>query len=78
MENIAGGESGVMCCELTEAENVEHIFFLFFSVKNSTNLSAKAEGALSMGGSCPEVCVAHHPGHAIIFVGCGDYPEFLL
>ena len=41
MENIGGGESGEMCCKLTEAENVEHIFFNFFSVKNSTNLSAK-------------------------------------
>ena len=24
------------------------------------------------------VCVTHHPGHVIIFVGCGDCPEFLL
>ena len=31
-----------------------------------------------MGGSWLEVCVTHHPGHAIIIVGCGDYPEFLL
>ena len=29
-----------------------------------------------MGGSWLEVCVTHHPGHAIIFVGCGDYPNF--
>ena len=35
-----GGESGVMCCKLTEAENVERIVSVF-SVKNSTNLSAK-------------------------------------
>ena len=26
-----------------------------------------------MGGSWLEVCVTHHPGHTIIFVGCGDY-----
>ena len=31
-----------------------------------------------MSGSWLEVCVTHHPGHAIIFVGCSDYPEFLL
>ena len=31
-----------------------------------------------MGGSWLEVCVTGHPGHAIIFVGCGDYLEFLL
>ena len=36
-----GGESGVMCCKLTEAENVERIFSIF-SVKNSMNLSAKS------------------------------------
>ena len=29
-----------------------------------------------MGGSWLEVYVTHHPGHAIIFVVCGDYPEF--
>ena len=40
VENIRGGESGVMCCKLTEAENVERIFSVF-SVKNSTNLSVK-------------------------------------
>ena len=28
-----------------------------------------------MGGSWLEVCVTHRPGHAIIFVGCGDCPE---
>ena len=42
VENIGGGESGVMCCKLTEAENVERIFSIFFSVKNSTNLSVKS------------------------------------
>ena len=42
MENIGGGESEVMCCELREAENVERIFSIFFSVKNSKNLSAKS------------------------------------
>ena len=41
MENMGGGESGVMCCKLTEAENVQRIFSIF-SVKNSTNLSAKS------------------------------------
>ena len=33
MENIGGGESGVMCCELTAAVNAERIFFNFFSEK---------------------------------------------
>ena len=41
MENIGGGESGVMCCELTAAVNAERIFSIF-SVKNSINLSAKS------------------------------------
>ena len=41
MENMGGGESGVMCCKLTEAENIECIFSIF-SVKNSTNLSAES------------------------------------
>ena len=31
-----------------------------------------------MRGSWLEVYVTHHPGHTIIFLGCGDYPEFLL
>ena len=31
-----------------------------------------------MGTSWLVVCVTHYPGHAIIFVGCGDCPEFLL
>ena len=34
MENIGGGESGVMCCKLPEAENVKRIFSIF-SVTNS-------------------------------------------
>ena len=38
--NMGGGESGMMCCKLTEAENVERIFSIF-SVKNSMNLSVK-------------------------------------
>ena len=38
VENIGGRELWVMCCIFSEAENVEHIF----SVKNSTNLSAKS------------------------------------
>ena len=48
MENIGGGESGVMCCKLIEAENVERIFSIF-SVKNSTNLSAKSLGGFIDG-----------------------------
>ena len=28
-----------------------------------------------MGGSLLGFCVTHHPGLAIIFVGCGDCPE---
>ena len=32
-----------------------------------------------MGASWLVVCVTHHhAGHAIISVGCGDCPEFLL
>ena len=31
-----------------------------------------------MGGSLLGFYVTHHPGLAIIFVGCGDCPEFLL
>ena len=45
MENIGGGESGVMCCKLTEAKNVECIFFNFLSVNSSTNPSAKSSGS---------------------------------
>ena len=38
--NVGGGESGVMCRKLSEVEKIECIFSIF-SVKNSTNLSAK-------------------------------------
>ena len=48
MENIGGGESGVMCCKFMEVGKVEHIFSIFCE------------------------------GLTIIFVGCGDCPEFLL
>ena len=74
---MGGGESGVMCWKFSEVEKIESIFSIF-SVKNSTNLSAKSLGDLSMGGSLLGFCVTHHPGLAIIFVGCGDCPEFLL
>ena len=41
MENIGGGESGVMCCKLREVEKVERIFSNF-SVKDYINQSAKS------------------------------------
>ena len=66
----------MMCCELTEAENVERIFFNFFLLRTPQTCQAKAEEALSIGGSWLEDCVTYHPGDAIIFVGCGDYPVF--
>ena len=40
-----GGESGVMCCDFREVGKVQSIF----SVKNSTNLSAKSRGGLING-----------------------------
>ena len=68
-----------MFCKLTEAENVEHIFFNFFYEKIHKPVSQKgAEGALSMGESWMEFCARHHLGHAIIFVDCCDCPKFLL
>ena len=39
---MGGGESGVMCWKFSEVEKVERIFSIFFSVKNSKNLSAKS------------------------------------
>ena len=45
VENIRGGESGVMCCELTEAENVERIFFFnFFCEELHKPVSQKLRG----------------------------------
>ena len=38
---MGGGESGVMCWKFSEVEKVECIFSIY-SVKNSTNLSAKS------------------------------------
>ena len=38
---MGGEESGVMCWKFSEVEKVERIFSIF-SVKNSTNLSAKS------------------------------------
>ena len=46
--NVGGGESGVMCWKLSEVEKIECIFSIF-SVKNSTNLSAKSFGGLIDG-----------------------------
>ena len=68
MENIGRGESGVMCCKLMKTGKVE---------QNSTNLSAKDEGDLLMGATWLVVYVIYHLGLTIIFVGCGDCPEFL-
>ena len=44
MENIGGGESGVMCCELTEAENVDHVFSIFFCEELHKSVSQKLRG----------------------------------
>ena len=46
--NVGGGESGVMCQKLSEVEKIECIFSIF-SVKNSTNLSAKSFGGFIDG-----------------------------
>ena len=73
---MGGGEFVVIRCEFREVGKLS-IFIHFFSVKNFTNLSAKSWGDLLMGASSLVVCVRHHQGLAIIFGGCGDYPEFL-
>ena len=44
VENIGGGESGVMCCKLTEAENVERIFSIFFCEELQKPVSQKLRG----------------------------------
>ena len=41
VENMGGGEPGMMWCKFREIWKVEHIFQFLF-VKNSTNLSAKS------------------------------------
>ena len=48
MESTGGGESGEMCCDFREVGKVERIFSMF-SVKNSTNLSAKSRGGFING-----------------------------
>ena len=48
MESTGGGESGAMCCDFNELGKVEYIFSIF-SVKDSTNLSAKSRGAFING-----------------------------
>ena len=45
MESTGAGESGEMCCDFREVGKVERIF----SVKNSTNLSAKSRGGFIDG-----------------------------
>ena len=44
MENMRGGESGVMCCKLTEAKNAERIFFYFFCEELHKPVSQKLRG----------------------------------
>ena len=46
--NVGEGESGAMCQKLSEVEKIECIFSIF-SVKNSTNLSAKSFGGFIDG-----------------------------
>ena len=41
---MGGGESGVMCCKLTETENVEHIFSIFFCEELHEPVSQKLRG----------------------------------
>ena len=48
MESTGGGESGAMCCDFREVGKVERIFSIF-SVKNSTNLSARSRGGFIDG-----------------------------
>ena len=48
---MGGEESGVMCCEFLEVGKIECIFS-FFSVKNSTNLSAFINGSILAGNLC--------------------------
>ena len=48
VESTGGGESGAMCCDFRKVGKVEHIFSLF-SVKNSTNLSARSQGGFIDG-----------------------------
>ena len=48
MESTEGGESGVMCCDFRLVGKVERIFSIF-SVKNSTNLSARSRGGFIDG-----------------------------
>ena len=43
-----GGESGAMCWDFREVGKVERIFSIF-SVKNSTNLSARSRGGFIDG-----------------------------
>ena len=74
---MGGVKSGVMCCEFREAWKVEWIFSIFLW-KTPQVCLPKAEGDLSMGASWLVVCVTHRLGLTIIFVGCGDCPEFLL
>ena len=50
MESTGGGEAGEMCCGFREVGKVERIFSIF-SVKNSTNLSAKSRGGGGINGS---------------------------
>ena len=53
MENIGGGESGVMCCKLTAAENVEHIFFCEELHKPvSQRLRGIIDGSILAGSLC--------------------------
>ena len=63
----------MMCCKLTEKQKMLSVFFHFFLQRTPQTCQPNAERALSMGGLL-EVCVMHHLGHAIIFVGCGDCP----
>ena len=44
MENIGGGESGVMCCELRKVGHVERIFSIFFCEKLHKSVSQKLRG----------------------------------
>ena len=67
-----------MCCELKEAGKVE-LIFSFFSVTNSTNVSAMQKlgriyGWDQFGGS---LCNTLQIGLAIIFENCDNFLEFL-
>ena len=71
--NTQGGMCEAMCCELKGSRESTADFFIFFSVKNYTYMSADWD--LSIGATWLAVYVTHHP--ELYIGGRGDCPEFL-